>query len=301
MDKILKRMELAKTGVFGADGAEITLQMLKDVIETFEGDVPVALGHEMTKKDWFPSWGTVVRLELIEDEDGVSATLIGDVELQAVVNEAIEDGFYPSWSVSIPARAADGKHYLHHLALLGSVPPKIRDLQVVATVGEVPKNAVNASGEGTDFADYAFYHESDFKKPVTKKPAGKKSVQKTAEEQHNFSDEDRILLLKAEARAQKSHKEATRAKLRAAVGEKLPAGKLGLLDEFSDLISEAHDYEFSDQEKPEGRSIADIFTELFLLAGGKGVVQTGRKTEFSEADPLSGSVYVDAKKMAMKL
>ncbi len=58
-DKVIKRMQLARTGSFGADGASITLQNLQDVVDTFDGKGPVSIGHQMAKQDWFPQFGNV--------------------------------------------------------------------------------------------------------------------------------------------------------------------------------------------------------------------------------------------------
>jgi hypothetical protein len=44
-----------------------------------------------------------------------------------------EDGAYDGWSISMPRRK-DGKRVLHHLAILGAVPPKIPGLEELAQV-----------------------------------------------------------------------------------------------------------------------------------------------------------------------
>ena len=131
MDKLF-RLELAHTGTFGADGNSITKQDLKEVVETFDGRVPISLGHYMTKRDdWWPSWGNVDSVMMTEDPNGEDATLIGDISIREELAEALKSGYYPGWSVSIPARASDGKRYLHHLAFLGAMPPAIRDLKIL--------------------------------------------------------------------------------------------------------------------------------------------------------------------------
>ena len=115
----LIRLEIAKTGTFGAQGSVITAEDLKEVVETFDGKCPVSLGHYMTKQDWWPQWGNVENITLEEKENG-DAVLIGDISVNEVLYEAMKEGFYPSWSVSIPQRAADGKRYLHEVSMSGT-------------------------------------------------------------------------------------------------------------------------------------------------------------------------------------
>ena len=45
----LKRLELARTGQFGMDGTELTLQDLREAVETFEGTTPISIGPQMAK------------------------------------------------------------------------------------------------------------------------------------------------------------------------------------------------------------------------------------------------------------
>jgi hypothetical protein len=50
-------IELAKVGRFGQDGVMVTDIDLKEVSETFQGDAPITLGHNLA--DWMPRFGTV--------------------------------------------------------------------------------------------------------------------------------------------------------------------------------------------------------------------------------------------------
>jgi hypothetical protein len=62
-------------------------------------------------------------LDLIDPGDG--DVLKGHVSFLEAADPLYEGGYYDGWSVSIPPRAPDGKRFLHHLAILGAVPPKI--------------------------------------------------------------------------------------------------------------------------------------------------------------------------------
>jgi hypothetical protein len=126
--KTIKR-ELAHVGMFGSDGTKITKQDLADCAETFDGKCPVSLGHKLA--DYLPKFGNVSKVALTSDGESLS----GDVELHDLLADAVDEKFYEDVSVGINTRKVDGKRYLHHLAYLGAVPPKIRDLKVFADLG----------------------------------------------------------------------------------------------------------------------------------------------------------------------
>ena len=124
------RIELAKVGLWGStdNATPLTLEDLREVVETFPEvkEVPITIGHSLS--DWMPAFGWIKGLEL-DEEEGV---LYGDAELSDILKEAYEKGLYKKWSIGIRRRASDGKRYLHHVAFLGAVPPKIKDLKVVS-------------------------------------------------------------------------------------------------------------------------------------------------------------------------
>lgn len=161
MDDKLVRLQIARTGTFGADGRTIVLQDLQDVIDTFDGRAPISLGHYAARQDWMPSWGNVENLMLESTGEG-EATLVADITIRDVLWDAIKTGFYPGWSVSIPTKP-DGKHYLHHLAFLGAMPPAIRDLKILDTAdGDVPEDAIKVQREDISPEVTALYSYADF-------------------------------------------------------------------------------------------------------------------------------------------
>lgn len=263
-NRTLKRLQLAKTGIFGMDGAEITIEHLRQVAETFQGGVPISLGHQMTKEDWWPSWGSVEALYLIEDENGVDAVLEGDISVPLEISQAIDEEFYPSWSVSIPSRGEDGKRYLHHLALLGSTPPKIKDLEVLATLGN-PENSIDANGEGTSFSDQVVFRNSDFTK-------GKALTVSNS----TFSDTEKLQRL--EARAKNSFKEAAKEKVVREVGSNFPKAKEKQLRDFADKLCDVHDFDFADDKSE--KSLCEMFIDIVKSMTSKPSV--GRSTSFSD-------------------
>lgn len=119
----MMRIEIARTGIY--NGKQLTKDDLREVVETFKGDVPIALGHNLA--DHLPAFGWVKSVEVKDD------TLYGDVELLPPLSDAYDQGFYRNWSIGL-RRGDDGKKYLHHLAFLGAVPPAIKGLKPVGEV-----------------------------------------------------------------------------------------------------------------------------------------------------------------------
>jgi len=116
------KLELAKTG--NHNGITITEEDLKDMAESFKGDIPVTIGHELD--DAMPAYGWVKSLSISED----GQTLIGNAELGAELEEAIAEGRYKNWSIGA-GKDADDIMYLHHVAFLGAVPPMIKGLKII--------------------------------------------------------------------------------------------------------------------------------------------------------------------------
>lgn len=298
-EKTLKRMELARVGQFGMDGAEITLKDLREVKETFDGRAPVSIGHDMTKdKDWWPSFGNVVALELQESEDGVSATLSGDVMLDIVLAEAIDQGFYDGWSISMPQRGSDSKRYLHHLAFLGAVPPKIRDLKILKELRD--SGAPSIEG-GTDFADSFVFHKSDFAEPGNEPvetpadPPADPPADEPAEPPAGGNADDPQPSPAADPpappaaspdfsdkrmeSARKMYKGAQRARIKAELTAVVPAGMMDKVLEFSDKLCDlGQSSDFSDEEDAIVGSFLDIVKSI-----PTGRADLTRRHDFSDA------------------
>ena len=122
---MLKRIELAYEGKHGANGTPLTRKDIQDIVETFSpDDVPITIGHPLS--DSAPAYGRIKNL-FAEEKNG-KLYLIGDIDIVNDLREYWDLGVYNRWSIGI-AKNAEGKTYLHHLALLGAVPPKIKGLK----------------------------------------------------------------------------------------------------------------------------------------------------------------------------
>ena len=116
------RIELAKVGNW--NGQVLTKEHLEQVVKNFKDEVPIVLGH--LKADHMPAFGWVKKVELSNDKE----ILYGEVELLDPLKEAYEFGLYKKWSIGL-RKNDKGEWYLHHLAFLGAVPPRIKGLKVL--------------------------------------------------------------------------------------------------------------------------------------------------------------------------
>lgn len=137
----IRTWQLCRTGKFGQDGATITRQDLQDLMDTFTPTRPISIGHDMARGDSWPKYGDVLSLEGIRDDPNHPGeqVLMGSVMLHPQLDSIYDDGdgsgLYKGWSVTIPRRAADGRRYLHSLAITGATPPKIPGLEQLTVEG----------------------------------------------------------------------------------------------------------------------------------------------------------------------
>lgn len=124
-----KQIILARPGTFGSEGQEqtITEDDLREIADSYSpGDaVPVTVSLEGHPAGNFPKLGEVVNLFFDEE----TKTLKGDLQLHDTLAAAMDDGFYDNWSIGAKTKADTGKMYLHHVALLGEMPPAIKNLR----------------------------------------------------------------------------------------------------------------------------------------------------------------------------
>lgn len=177
---------MCRTGAHGTDGAAITEQDLKEIVETFAPPRPVSLGHDMAKKDNFPKFGDVLMLEGIfnDPKNSGEKVLVGHVALHPELDRQYESGLFGGWSVTIPKRAVDGKRYLHSLAVTGATPPKISGLQeLMAFCGYCDGDNVEVFefGGGIEFMEAQPMTEEEKKKMATLEAENAK-LKKAAEE-----------------------------------------------------------------------------------------------------------------------
>jgi HAMP domain-containing protein len=136
------KIELARTGL-ADNGQWVFSTDLQEIVATFaeQGEAPITLGH--AKSDRAPAFGRVKSVEL--DDNGL--VLSGDVEFHPALKDAFDQGLYTKWSIGAPKRPSDGKRYLHHVAMLGAVPPAIKGLRTLSELGVVEL----ADRDGTEF------------------------------------------------------------------------------------------------------------------------------------------------------
>ena len=145
-----KIIELARPGTFGQAGTKVTLQDLKEITETFSGSSPITLGHQLA--DWMPAFGKVLSVSL--DTKDSSPALTGEIEMHDLLADAWDEGFFQGWSIGAP-KGPDGKRYLHHLAVLGAIPPKIQGLRELGILmSDCPSQDIWTFGDIEDKAAF---------------------------------------------------------------------------------------------------------------------------------------------------
>lgn len=280
----IKRLELARTGQHGIDGATLTKKDLQEAVDTFEGTAPVSIGHQMAKEDWFPSFGSVLTVELTEHEDGENATLIGDVKMNDLLSDAYDQGLYTGWSISLPARASDGKRYIHHLAFLGAVPPKIKDLKVIESLKE--KEAIDMS-EASSGSTFTFIFPNT---PKEENVGAKKNEPGNA---HEFSDAERSELEQLREKDRTSKKQ----RVMDAAAKVLPKAYHGALSEFCDAVSGVADCDFSDDQMKVKKAPLEVLADLFgKIPAAATVLET--ELNFADTQPRGEEEDVDCAQLA---
>lgn len=140
--------EILHTGNF--NDTQITEQWISDMVSTFRGRVPVVLGHSkglggfFGMQDGAPADGWIDAVDPRDNANG-EPSLFGEVELLGAAKEGYEAKQYRNWSAGISMND-HGQYVLHHVALLGAVPPAIKGL-------EAQFSDSNGSAKQITFAD----------------------------------------------------------------------------------------------------------------------------------------------------
>ncbi|WP_418113397.1 hypothetical protein RJD40_10615 [Vibrio scophthalmi] len=121
----MRKMSIVTTGV-QKNGKVVTKAMLESAISNFNKDArpPVVTGHIDDCSDRFPAYGRVDNPQLIESqEQSGESELIIEVHYSAFLEEMEDSGDFEGFSISLhPLEGREG-WYIHHLAILGSLPP----------------------------------------------------------------------------------------------------------------------------------------------------------------------------------
>jgi hypothetical protein len=328
--KVVRTLELARAGRWGQDGAAITREDLAEVAETFTARRPLTIGHVPPDGKEGPRYGQALNVRLAENGN----LLVGDVEFGDEANRLYTGGLYDGWSVSIPRRAADGKRYLHHLALLGATPPKIPGLKEIESAsyeyadGDNIKTlsfggAIKTQGEprvtekeAAELAERNKKLEEENKKLLDEKKAKEELEAAAKAEGEKKKDGETAAateetggagdsgaeggkdfsdrLAKMEAEVRKSRVEALMAK----VGQRLPQGLRdkvrGLANQ---LAGEDEAFNFSDNGKTTSAKAVDLLGEV--LAQWPAPVKLGTSGfDYSDTEEGGGAKPVDWGKVA---
>jgi len=124
--------------------------MLLDIEKNFNRDdrAPVVLGHYAAMDGGNPAYGWIKGLAAA---DGV---LYSDIEMSDELGDLIKSGKYANKSIGIYEDGKDGWR-LHHLAILGAAPPRIKGL------GQIKLNDVGDA----DIKTFSYINNGNKKEP----------------------------------------------------------------------------------------------------------------------------------------
>ena len=262
-----RKREIAKAGIFGSvENPVIVLASdLKEIAETFPEiqKAPIQLGHWPDAEQ--PRLGNVVGVTY----DDATETLIGEIEEEDALAQAVDDGYYPDVSIGAKSRATDGKMYLHHLAYLGEEAPAIKDLK-----DKIKEELGIAACDNTGVRmlpgtmEKRLYLSDEPKDPP--KSGGKENT--VTDDQKKVADleaENQRLKEENQAKekmlsdAMKVRKEEEKAALRKAVEGKLTEAQTEKLMALADSFEDGRTIELSDGESKKQVSPINVLAGIF--------------------------------------
>jgi len=312
MSKV-RRWVLCRTGTFGQDGSTITEKDIDELVETFPGRrPPVAIGHSMAYDDKMPQFGSILDVFKVKKKQGVE--LVGDVKLIEAMDKVYEEGAYQGWSVSIPKEAATGKRYLHHLALCGSVPPKIPGLvEVGVSYGDKEEKEIFSYEDSIEYKEDSMTDEekkkmealekenADIKKELEdlKKQAGGKTEPPSGEKSKEFADLEKRheeLMKKFEANEAAGRKGRLESFMKA-VADRVPAGVKAKVNALAEQLVAIPAFNYADGDKEVEGCALNMFEDVLMASPAP--VKTG-SAGFNYSDAGSDGKAPDWSKAASK-
>lgn len=290
--KRVRTWQLCRTGKFGADGATITKKDLEEIVETFSPPRPISIGHDAAKADNFPKFGDVLYLDGIHDDPKHPGekVLVAGVVLHPELEKQFDDkadgnGIYEGWSVTIPRRASDGKHYLHSLAICGATPPKIPELEQLMVKSCFSDNdtvEVYDFCDSVEFQEESSMTEEEKKKMADLEAENKKlrEAQKASEDKKKSDDEkSKQDYADMAARCEALEKGIRNEKVKALAdrfSDKVPAGVMPKIKAVAEVLSAAGECEFSDGSETKKQSALDAFADvlggIFTVTANKEIL-----------------------------
>lgn len=123
----VRKLRIVATGI-QKNGQPVTKAQLESVVKNYKPDSrpPVTPGHPAKGADQTSALGRVANLRTEEYvENGVTKTgLFGEVNYTQELEAREDKGEFEGFSAGIhPVPEQDGEWYMHHLAVLGQLPP----------------------------------------------------------------------------------------------------------------------------------------------------------------------------------
>ena len=138
------------------NGIRITRKELEDAVKNFKHPVPITIGHVFS--DRAPAVGFIEELKLKEDG------LYGKYKLSPLGQVLVASNNYKNLSASF-RRKPDGTWYLHHVALLGAMPPAGEDVEpfkIVEFSNSKDEESIEIEASFADGPKYKSFAKTDY-------------------------------------------------------------------------------------------------------------------------------------------
>jgi hypothetical protein len=305
---VTRILQLAKTGVYNNNS--LTDEILAEVAASGAGHkrIPIVFGHDLNDRN--PKWGDISNLRF------EPPFLVGEARMHDELDKAFTSGLYDNWSVGL-CKDAGGKWYLHHLAILGEMPPAIKELQeIIKDTFEIAAGDSLMTINFGDVKEHVFMNEEEKKalndtltalgerltaieeglgainkridaiEETDSEPAGEpENANASDKTTSDFNDAARKEIAALRQAAVRSDREY----LTNALAGKVPKAKIGELIAYADSMMR-DDINLADDEANPYRKLANFYKNLPDMA------QTGSRN-FSDDDDSAKAVKIQPNKV----
>ena len=252
---LTKILELCREGIHGTQGTVVNKGSILELAETYTPDSAPITTWSHDKAEYAPALGTVKNVWTApSSKDNSKLALYGKVIFNDIIEDSIKKNHFPSWSIGGGKSYEDGKYYLHHLKMCGSVPAAVKGLSSL-TLPEGLKLSDFKGIETFEFTDEADPGDDDLLKEEAEeikklKEENKKLKKIISDLKEKYPDEEIDLSdSPVSERAKKQFeriKQAQRKELKKAMENKYPPGAQSFVLELADSLSGVRQIMLSD-------------------------------------------------------
>ena len=270
---LTKILELCREGIHGTQGTVVNRKSILELSENYIPDSAPVTTWSHDKAEYAPALGTVKNVWTApSSKDNSKLALYGKVIFNDIIEDSIKKNHFPSWSIGGGKSYEDGKYYLHHLKMCGSVPGAVKGLSgLPLPEGLMLSDFKNI--ETFDFTDEADPDEEDESLETEEaeeikklKEENKKLKKIISDLQEKYPDEEIELSdFPLSDRAKKQFeriKQAQRKELKKAMANKYPPGAKSFVLQLADSLSGVRQIMLCDSPFKIGKEPMNIYEAL---------------------------------------